>query len=192
MPVCGLRLWSVPIDRTTMAIAPFLLGDGRALAARRPELAVAGAVLVGIMRWSTNTILPPHRAVRRGSRASTLSNATISPVIQPGGSAAAAERSHDQFLREGRDDLRRSRAARPDGDGQHSTRTLEKPSAFNLSDRPGAGAGFRLGRGEALADLGRQALDDIPGVVVVLQRLVAQRGDLGSTRTGGGSMAADC
>ena len=58
-----------------------------------------------------------------------------------------------------------------------STWTLAKPIAFSLH-RPVAGARLGLGPGEPLPDLGRQALDDVPGIMVVGERLIAQRGDL--------------
>ncbi len=48
-----------------------------------------------------------------------------------------------------------------------------------LLDRPGAGAGLGLGRSEALADLGGEPLDNIPGDRVTSERGVAQRGRIG-------------
>ena len=60
-----------------------------------------------------------------------------------------------------------------------STWTLAKPIAFSLRDRPVAGARLGLGRGEPLADLGGQPFGDVPGIMVVGERIVAQRGDLG-------------
>ena len=59
-----------------------------------------------------------------------------------------------------------------------STRTLAKPIAVNLAHRPVAGARLGLGPGEARADFGGQPLGDVPGIIV-LERRIAQGGDLG-------------
>ena len=60
-----------------------------------------------------------------------------------------------------------------------STWTLAKPIAVSLRTAQSRARASASVAGEALADLGGQALDDIPGVMVVPQRIVAQRGDPG-------------
>ena len=56
-----------------------------------------------------------------------------------------------------------------------STWTFAKPRPVNSLHRPLARPSLRLRRGEPLADLGRETFDDVPGPMVVRERVLAQR-----------------
>ena len=60
-----------------------------------------------------------------------------------------------------------------------STRTLREAERGQPAHRPVARPRLGLGAGQALADLGGQAFDDVPGDRVVGERGVAQRGGIG-------------
>ena len=93
------------------------------------------------------------------------------------GRAAVAERRDDQLLREGRDDLGAFRAARPDRHVERLDVDVGEAHRRQFGDGPVAGARLGFGRREALADFGRQPFDDVPGIMIVRERIVAQRGD---------------
>ena len=60
-----------------------------------------------------------------------------------------------------------------------STWTLANPIAVRRLTAQSRARASASVAGQALAHFGGQSFDDIPGIMVVLERVVAQRGDLG-------------
>ena len=94
------------------------------------------------------------------------------------GRGRIAERGDDQPLREGGDDLGALGPAHPHRHVIGFGADVGKAHRAQPGHAPIAGARLGLGARGALADLGGQSLDDVHGVGVVIERGVAQRGDL--------------
>jgi hypothetical protein len=93
------------------------------------------------------------------------------------GRRAVAERGDHQFLREWGEDLDRFRAPGPSRHVERLDPHVGETHRRQLAHRPVARPRLGLGSGETLADLGRQALDHLPRVMIVGERIVAQRRD---------------
>ena len=138
------------------------------------------------MAWLTNTILPRTARIGRGvQRFERVEADDLAGDPLRRRRAAVAERGDDQPLREGREDLGALRAAGPHRHVERLDPDVGETERLQPGDRPVARAGFGLGPGEPLADLGGEPFDDVPGIIV-LQRGIAQRGDLRVGRSGDG------
>ena len=106
------------------------------------------------MRWSTNTILPRTSSSGAAFSASTLSNATISPVTPSGPvEAAIAQRGNDHALRKGATISALSCPRDPDRHVERFDPDIGEAHRGQLPDRPVAGAGLGLGPGQPLVRL---------------------------------------
>ena len=154
-------------------------GNGRALPPRRTELTVAGAVLRGHHVVIDEDDLAPDGTVWRGTEGiDSIEVDDLARDALRACRAAVAERGDRQLLREGRDDLGTLRPTRPHRHRERLDVDVGETHGRQALHGPVAGALLGLGRGEALADLGGQAFSDVPGIMVVRQRIVAQRRDI--------------
>jgi len=143
------------------------------------ELAVTGAVLGRHHVMVDEDDLAFDRAFgREAQRIDAVEIGDLAGDAFGRSRAAVAEGGDDQLLREGRDDLRALGAASPYRHFERFDVDVGKSHGRQALDRPLAGAFLGLRRRQPLADLGSQALDDVPRIMVILERIVAQRGDL--------------
>src|SRR5438309_9828721 len=116
-----------------------------------------------------------------GSRAQRIEAVEIDDLASDAlraGRAAVPESGHRQLLRKGHDDLGTLRAAGPDRHREWLDMNIREAKSLKFGDRPGPRALLGLRGGKALANLGGQAFSDVPGIMIVAQRLIAQRGDV--------------
>ena len=158
-----------------------LLGrDRRALPPRRAELAVTRPVLRRHHVMVDEDDLASDSAIGSGAqRIDAVEMDDLAGYSVWSGRTAVAKRGDDEFLREGRDDLGAFGAASPHRHGEGFDMDVRKSHRGQPFDGPVAGPRFSFGGGQALPHLGGQAFDDVPGIMIVLERIVAQRGDLG-------------
>src|SRR5690606_13569144 len=89
------------------------------------------------------------------------------------GADAATQGGDHQRLRKGRDDFRALVLAQPDGEGHRLQPDPVEAHLLEAGLGPGHGTGIGLAAGQARADLGGQAFDEVPGEVAG-QGLLAQ------------------
>jgi hypothetical protein len=161
-------------------------GDGRALAARRAELTVAGAILGRHHAMIDEDDAAAHRRLwRRLQRGDAVEADDLGLDPPRRRRARIAEGGEDQRLREGRDDLGMLLAAHPDRHVERLDMDVGEAQLGEPAHRPVARPRFGLGAGEALADLGGQPFEEIPGDRVGGERAIAQLGGVVADRLGG-------
>ena len=152
--------------------------NGRSLPPRRAELAIARPVLCRHHVMVDEDDLAAHGAVRRCAErvdAIEVSNLAGNPVRS--GRPAVAERGDDQLLREGGDDLRALRPTRPHRHGEGFDMDVGEAHRAQALHGPVTRPRLGLGRGKPLPDFGGQPFGDVPGIMVVIEDIVAQRGN---------------
>ena len=87
------------------------------------------------------------------------------------GRRAVTQRGDGKVVRERRGQLRPLRSAHPAGDGEGFDADVGEAQRLETGDSPVARRRFALGAGQALADLGGQALGDVPGDAAALHGL---------------------
>ena len=171
-----------------MPAAPLRLASDRALAARRAELAVARSVLGRHHRVVDEDDPAAHRfvgrrlAARRRCRSRPLRPRSRAPASR----RYCRARSRPARCGKGETISARSSPRTQTGMSNGSIWTLVKPNAVSRRTAHVRAARLGLGAGLALADLGGEALDQVPGDRVAGQRRVAQRRGAVADRLGGG------